>query len=100
MCILVSVSSGGRAAVFTFVIADSLTAHQLHRLAPYSSAAGVKGQVRLQAGWFVHMLQVDKRAGEGTNDVERRNASVWVEVCLGVRDGNISSRTLLTFSCT
>lgn len=61
---LVSVSSGGRAAVFTFVITHGLTVDQFRQLSPHLSAAGVKGQLRLQAWWLMQKLQVDIRAKE------------------------------------
>lgn len=60
----------------------------------------VKGQLRLQAWWLMQKLQVDIRAKEVKNRLERMNVSAWVEACLDVRDGNVSSFTLLTFSCT
>lgn len=100
MYVLVHMSSGGRAAVFTFVITHGLTVDQFRRLSPHLSAAGVKGQLRLQAWWLMQKLQVDIRAKEVKNRLERMNVSAWVEACLGVRDGNVLSLTLLTFSCT
>lgn len=86
--------------MFTFVITHGLTVDQFRQLSPHLSAAGVKGQLRLQAWWLMQKLQVDIRAKEVKNRLERMNVSAWVEACLGVRDGNVSSFTLLTFSCT
>lgn len=75
---------------------------QFPQLSPVSSAAGVKGQVREQAG-LVHdcvvNLQLDKKVrGRKRDRMEKGNVSVWVEVCLGVRNPNMESLDLLSHS--